>query len=419
MIKLCLSLFLLSIITLSQAINLDFKKIPVSQLLQIIAKISAQNIVVSDKVQGDMSLHLQDVTWQQALDIIVQSQNLQMKKLTSSLLIAPANYWPAQQQQVSRVIALHYAKAKNIAAVLTNKHSRDQHNITISTDDRTNSLVLSGDPQSLRQAEQLIKALDKPVKQVMIIAHIVSIDREQEYELGIRFGVTAGRVTGSLAGSNQLAQRIKLAQVPVKDRLWLDMPAVSTQATRLGLALFKLRPGVHLDMELSALESQGYAQVISSPKLITANHQTATIEAGQEIPYQEKTSSGATSVAFKKAVLSLKVTPEITPNGKILLHLIVNQDKRSAKEVQGVPAIDTRQVNTLVLVKNGQTMVLGGIYEHMHNKQTVRVPFLSRIPLIGSLFQYKKWLDSQQELLIFVTPKEVNEAVWQKKQVSS
>lgn len=404
-ISLIVFLFLTFNITCAQVLDLNFRKIPVDQLLQLVAKAAHKNIVVSDKVAGEMNIHLQQVTWKTALDVIAVSQKLVVRDVGDNILVAPQGYWQKTKsvKQSAKVIALHFANAKQMVALLKAEQGQYAGSVSAFADERTNTIVLTGRRQAIQSLLALIKQLDKPVKQVMIVARIVSVDKEQEKELGIRFTST----------------RHQEVAHTIQSGFNLDMPVVDNHAARLGLALFKLKSGVRLDMELSALESQGYAKVISSPKLIAANHQAATIEAGQEIPYQEKTLGGSTSVAFKKAVLSLKVTPEIIPNGKILLHLQVNQDKRSAKEVQGVPAIDTRQINTLVLVKNGQTMVLGGIYEHTRSQQVLRVPFLSQVPLLGALFRYKKWVNSQQELLIFVTPKEVEESLWQKKRASS
>ncbi|PIQ43072.1 MAG: hypothetical protein COV52_00720 [Gammaproteobacteria bacterium CG11_big_fil_rev_8_21_14_0_20_46_22] len=396
----------------ASAVSLDFQAIPVAKLLETVAKASGENVILDDEVKGKLSLHLNNTSWPRALQAILVAANLQAKRVGDSWVISPRispQLEPGSAALSTHYIALRYANAKNMAKALAGQHILGEG--TVAADERGNALLLRTSEADFSRLKPVIQAMDRPVQQVMIRARIVSIDQEKESEIGLRFGLSGKRLSGTLAGSNELAKHTALADVPLKDRLWMDLPAANPDAAHVGLAMVKLAPGVHLDAELSALASDGFAEVISSPKVVTADRQEAVIESGQDIPYQEKAGEGATSVAFKKAVLRLKVTPDIIPGGKILLHLHVNQDKPSAKEVQGVPAIDTRSVQTQVLVRDGQTVVLGGIYEHVHSEQIERVPFLSDMPLVGKLFQYRKRQDTHQELLVFVTPQEVKQAL--------
>ena len=263
----------------------------------------------------------------------------------------------------------------------------------------------------IEEVRNLLKQLDIPVKQVLIEARIVDVTKDFSEDLGIRWGVSKPtHLSGTLNGANQLQLPPGLAnpaKVPVAQRLNLDLaalPAVGTPAS-VGIALARLGDNILLDLELSALESEGRAELISSPRLITTNQQAAAIESGQEIPYQEATSSGATAVAFKKTVLSLKVTPQITPDNKILMDLQINQDTPSAERFNGVPAIITKEIQTNVLVNNGQTIFLGGIYKQDKNKVIRRIPFFDSLPVIGPLFGNKKITLNDEELLIFITPR--------------
>ena len=378
---------------------LNFKKVSTRSALQKIANFSCIGMVISPEVTGDMSLHLEKLTWKQALKVILTTQNLSMRKIDEVMYIAPSETMASQERSEKKVealttlktqlIRLNYAKAKNVADLLKTKdHALLSERGSVSVDARTNSLIIKDSSNHFLVLMRLITQLDVPVRQVMITAKIVNIDSDYEKELGVQFGTTA---------TDGKSKKSPSADVPLLVQ--------SQNMGHFSLALFKLGPGVLLDLELSALESEGHAEIISSPQLMTANQQSATIESGQEIPYQEKTSGGSTSVTFKKAVLSLKVTPQIIPDGRVILRLKVNQDKRSSKEVKGVPAIDTRYIETQVLVKNGQTIVLGGIFEETHADTLQRIPFFGKIPLVGALFRNRKKIDSRRELLIFITPK--------------
>lgn len=409
----------------NQKISLNFQDVKVRAALQLFSEFSGLNIIVSDKIQNNMTLHLENVSWQQALDIILQTQNLGKRQYENVLLVAPEEEIAAhekqqlqQQQQIadleplhSELISINYGKAADIANLLkTQNNSLLSKRGNVNVDARTNTVWVQDVSTRLNDVHKLVKKLDVPVKQVLIEARIVNVDTSFEQELGVRFGIThPSNTSGTLEGANQVVGEKALSSIPVAQRLNVDLPAAGIGAAEgaasLGVALARLGSNTLLDLELSAMESEGSGQIISRPKLITANQQTATIEAGEEIPYQHETSSGATSVTFKKAVLSLNVTPQITPDGKVLMMLKVNQDKTGARLVRGVPSIDTREIQTQVLVNNGETIVLGGIYEERQNKQVERVPFLGSLPIVGALFRHDKTDNDRKELLIFVTPR--------------
>lgn len=404
-------------------ISLNFQNIPVRSVLQLIADFTKQNLVVSDGVSGNITLRLSKIPWDQALSIIMKTRGLVKRQMGEVMLIAPASEVTAREKQelaqiqqskelaplLSELMQINYAKASDIAALVNNKEntmlsSRGR----ISVDARTNSVWIRDTSQKIEEIKDLIVKLDIPVRQVLIEARIVIVNKDVERNLGIRWGVTnPDAISGTLDGANVMRGGTDATAVPLTQRLNLDLaaaPSVGTPAT-FGLALARIGEGVLLDLELSALESEGRGEVISSPRLITANQQAATIESGEEIPYQESASSGATTIAFKKAVLSLKVTPQITPDNKIILDLAVNQDQPGSQLFNGVPAILTKQIETNVLVNNGQTIVLGGIYKQETNESINRIPFLGNLPLVGYLFKNKQNVINREELLIFITPK--------------
>ncbi|MDQ8039334.1 MAG: type IV pilus secretin PilQ [Rickettsiella sp.] len=406
-----------------QKISLNFQDIKVRSALQLLAKFSGFNLVVDDKVQGNISIHLNDMPWPQALDIILENQNLYKRPIKNGWIIATQSEFlerdkkkqeiQKQQQALenlsSKIIEIHYGKATELAALL-----KDRKNYflssrgSISTDKRTNSLLVQDLKEKLDQIEKTIRELDRPTKQVCIEARIVSIDKNKERELGARFGLKQSLIRNSHAKSSYGLEKNTSGLL---SQLSMDLPLSLGSAVEggiavgsLGLHLMRLGENIFLDLELSALENEGGAQIISAPHLITEDQQTASIETGASIPYQGKTSSGATNVQFKKAVLSLKVTPHVMPGHRLILDLEVNQDQPSDIRVLDVPAINARHIKTKVIVKDGGTIVLGGIYEHSYSKTEQRIPFLGFIPLLGNLFSYKEIKDKRTELLIFVTP---------------
>ena len=408
-------------------ISLNFQSIKVRAVLQLLADLKQINLVVSGAVKGSMSLTLNDIPWDQALDIILKTQGLAMRLEGNVMLIDKASVFSAREaealkiQQASTQLApvhssllqINYAKATDIAAMLKDKsNSLLTQRGTLSVDMRTNTIWLQDTKSQIEEIKTLVQRLDVPIKQVLIEARIVDMNKRCEEDLGVRWGISKPRsLSGTLSGANQLAQGVAPAEVkPLAERLNVDLVALPTLGTpaSVGVALAKLGDGVLLDLELSAMESEGRAQIIASPRLITTNQQAAVIESGQDIPYQLATSSGATAVAFKKAVLSLKVTPQITPDGKLLMDLLITQDADSGQRVNGVPIILTKSIQTNVLVNNAQTLVLGGIYKADKNNVTVRVPFLGRLPWVGHLFSRTKAIRDNEELVIFITPRIVN-----------
>ncbi len=415
-------------------ISLDFQDIKVRAVLQLLAEFTQTNIVVSDAVTGSVTLHLSEVPWDQALDIILKTQGLDKRTVGNVTLIAPIQEIAAREKQEleteqqveelapmhSELIQVNYAKAAEVAALLKSKDSSLlSERGTVSVDLRTNTLWVRDTAAKLREIRQLIHKLDVPVKQVLIESRIVIIDKSAEKDLGIRWGLTDtganGTISGTLQGANTIAANAgdPFSVLSVDNRLNVNLPAtpvIDADPATLGLAVGQIGD-VLIDLELSALESEGGSETLSSPRLVTADGQPAYIEQGEEIPYQEATSSGATSVSFKKVVLSLKVTPQITPDNKIIMQIKVNNDKPSSKEVLGVPAIITREMETQVLVNNGETIVLGGIYEKGSSDQVIRVPFLGSLPWIGALFRSTQKTSFQKELLIFITPKIVQQGM--------
>lgn len=424
-----------------KTISLNFQKIDIRSVLQLLAEFTGINMVVSDNVKGDITLRLNDIPWDQALDIILTTQGLDKRKTGNVMLIdtraSMDKMEEAQlksQQTIQRLepmrsdlLQINYAKAVDIAlmikdkqnSLLSSKDGKGNGNEgKISVDARTNTIWIQDTGTKIEEVRNLIKQLDIPVKQVQIEARIVEVSKDFAQDIGIRWGVSRpNHLSGTLEGANGfqvLPGNLNPAAVPIPQRLNLDLiakPASLLPPASVGVALAKLGDGILLDLELSALEHEGRAELISSPKVITTNQQAAVIQSGEEIPYQEATSSGATAVAFKKAVLSLKVIPQITPDGKILMDLKINQDRRSPQTFNGVPAILTKEIQTTVLVNNGQTIVLGGIYKQNKNNDVNRIPFFGELPGIGILFKQKQITLANDELLIFITPKIITNAL--------
>lgn len=407
-------------------LSLNFQNISIRAVLQLLADFTGMNIVVSDNVQGNITLRLNNIPWDQALDIILTTQKLAKHQTGNVMLIDyKASFDKMEAEELksqraiqklepvrSELIQINYAKATDLAILIKDKqNSLLSEKGRVSVDTRTNTIWIQDSGTRINEVRELIKQLDVPVKQVLIEARIVEVTKDFAQDLGIRWGVSRPtHLSGTLAGANQLAQGVAPANVvPFTDRLNLDLvaaPVTGVPPASVGIALAQLGDNILLDLELSALESEGLAELISSPKLITANQQAAVIESGQEIPYQEATSSGATAVAFKKAVLSLNVTPQITPDSKILMELKINQDNALPNlTFNGVPVIATKEIKTNVLVSNGQTIVLGGIYQQDKSKTITRVPFFGQLPVVGNLFKNTQIALRNDELLIFITPK--------------
>ncbi len=420
-------------------ISINFQDIPVRNVLQLIADYNQFNLVVSDSVEGNLTLRLDGVPWQQVLDIILQVKGLDKRVDGNVILVAPTDELDLREKQQlekqqleqtmgelsSEIIKVNFAKASDIAEMINGEGNismlSERGSMTI--DERTNSLLIRELPENIEVIREIIESLDIPVKQVQIEARIVTINEGNMDELGIRWGFTSINGNNTVGGSieNNLAT-IGLYSggegedggdgdgVGIDDFLNVNLAATSPNATSIAFQVAKLGSDTLLDLELSALQQESKAEIISSPRLITTNKKPAYIEQGTEIPYLESSSSGATTVTFKKAVLSLKVTPQITPDNRLVLDLSVTQDRPGQVVKTGTGeavAIDTQRIGTQVLVNNGETVVLGGIFQHSITNSVDKVPLLGDLPLLGALFRRSYENVGKSELLIFVTPKVV------------
>lgn len=385
-------------------VTLDFQEIDIKDLFKTFSEFTGFNIIVSDKVMGSVSVHLHQVPWQEALDIVLKMKGLSQRKIGNIILIGLADEMMAQDQMALQSaqqtndssplimipVQIHYAKAADIAALLkSDKNTLLSNRGMISVDDRTNTVLIQDTEKTLMTVQEIIGHLDVPVRQVLIESRIVFANEDFERELGINIHATAKKM-----GDHDL----KITPLPSG-----VTPTESTRLARLGMSVAPLPQGIMLDLELLALEHEGLGKIIASPRLITSNQQQAYIESGEEIPYQESTSGGAAAIAFKKAVLRLEVTPQITPDDHIILDLKVNQDSRG-QVTSGVPSIHTRELHTKAFVANGETVVLGGIFQENKIQNMTGVPFLCRLPLLGWLFKSKADHVQRNELFIFVTP---------------
>ncbi|MGB5805302.1 MAG: type IV pilus secretin PilQ family protein [Vibrio anguillarum] len=411
-------------------ISINFQDIPVRNVLQLIADYNAFNLVVSDSVTGNLTLRLDGVPWQQVLDIILQVKGLDKRVDGNVILVAPKEELDLREKQQlekarlaeelgdlrSEIIKINFAKASDIAQMIGGEGavSMLSERGSISIDERTNSLLIRELAENIVVIRQIVESLDIPVKQVQIEARIVTVNEGNLDELGVRWGFTSTNGNNTTGGSieSNLFQVGKLGEstLPVDDFLNVNLAATSANASSIAFQVAKLGSDMLLDLELSALQRESKAEIISSPRLITTNKKPAYIEQGTEIPYLESSSSGATTVAFKKAVLSLKVTPQITPDNRLVLDLSVTQDRPGDIVKTGTGeavAINTQRIGTQVLVNNGETVVLGGIFQHSVNNTVDKVPLLGDLPLLGALFRRSYEQVGKSELLIFVTPKVV------------
>lgn len=415
-----------------ERLSLNFQDIEIRSVLQLIADFTGLNIVVSDTVRGSLTLRLKNVPWDQALDIILKTKGLGMRQTGNVMLVAPSEEIAAReklelesQKQIeeleplySEYIQINYAKASELATLLKSSDTTllsDRGMVAI--DQRTNTLLIQDTATKLVEIRQLIARLDIPVRQVLIESRIVIANNDFSKALGVKFGLNkatefndgnivsvGGTRTGNpLTGGGGVIN----PGIPGADGLLVDL-GVAGASSGIGLALGKVGSYM-LNLELSAMEAEGQGEVISSPRVLTSNQKTAYIESGTEIPYQESTSSGATSTSFKKAVLSLQVTPQITPDDRLIMDLLINKDSVSDITVNGEPAIATNEVSTQVLVDDGETLVLGGIYEQEKLQKVDRTPFFGELPLVDWMFKKTVNTDNKAELLIFVTPKIVKE----------
>jgi len=441
-----------------ERLSLNFQDIPVRAVLQLIADFTSLNVVVSDSVDGNLTLRLKNVPWDQALDIILKAKGLSKRESGTVMMIAPSEEIAAQekidleaQQSITELapirsafFTINFAKVTNLAALFTGEGSAGDDEEggggtssggilssrgSVIIDERTNTLIIKDTEEVISEIRRILTKLDIPIRQVMISSRIVIATDEFTKELGARFGVTSantnssgfGVTTGTFSGADTITNSgitnitaggspepfIFPSGVAATDRLNVDLGTVNAAGS---LAFSVLSGSSLIDLEISALQAENKGEVISSPRVVTADRHQAHIEQGVEIPYLSATSSGATQVQFKKAVLSIEVTPQITPDDRVIMDLSVNNDT-VGDVFAGIPSIDTREVTTQVLVNNGDTVVLGGIYEQIKRNEIDKVPFLGDLPLIGYFFRHTLESDERRELLIFVTPKILKDAL--------
>ena len=414
-----------------EKLSLNFQNVEVRSVLQVIADFTGLNIITSDTVGGNLTLRLKDVPWDQALDIILQSKGLSMRKNGNVILIAPSDELATKEKleleakrQISELepiypesFRLKYQKAETTQKLLTDEAQRVlSKRGTAAIDPRTNTVFVQDTASKLDEVRRLINQIDVPVRQVMIEARIVIADDKFSKDLGARFGLQSGKTKGGTdyvtsGNVDQNANMLENRELTAGSGggLNVNLP-VTGAAGSLALSILNLGAGNLIQLELSAMESDKRGKVISSPRVITADQQLAFIEQGTEIPYLQASSSGATNVTFKPAVLSLSVTPQITPDNKIIMTLEVKKDS-IGQVFFGVPSIDTKKVKTQILVDNGETAVLGGIFEQTARNEVDKVPLFGDIPVVGNLFKQNRRQDDKTELLIFITPRIIDEAI--------
>lgn len=365
----------------------NFKAVYLPDAIRYLARFLHANVIISPAVNGTATLDIQNTVSWDVFNLLLSSHGLAKWQYGNVFYIAPRDELIKRKQEelkwqeatadaeplVTEVRQIRYAKAEEISHFLSGSTTLLSRRGQVHVDARTNVLCIQDVRERIENLRKIIKKLDVPIRQILIETRLTNVDSDFERELGIHFGIKTG--------SNQ------------------------NNPGHYSIAVAKLADGSELDVKLDALENAGHADLISNPRLFTANQQTAFIEAGEEVPYQEVSESGGTAVTFKKAVLGLKVTPQVLPENKVLLQLQINQDRPGARMIQGVPTISTRQIVTNVLVKNGETIVLGGIYETNKENGEQRLPFLSSLPIIGMLFKTQHVRENKRELLIFVTPR--------------
>ncbi|MCO7189859.1 MULTISPECIES: type IV pilus secretin PilQ family protein [unclassified Pseudoalteromonas] len=412
-----------------QPITLNFQDIPIRSVLQIIADTNNFNLVTSDSVTGNITLRLDGVPWDQALDVVLRVKGLDKRMEGAILMVAPSEELAAREakelqakRQVeeleplySEYIQLNYAKAEEFADLLkTDENSIISLRGSVSVDKRTNTLLIKDTSRSIENVRRMVETLDVPVKQVRIESRMVTVSDNVQEDLGIRWGFSDQQGTDAISGTLEATNKLSGGTIPdLTERLNVNLP-VQNPAGSLGMHIAKLSDGTLIDLELSALEQENKGEIIATPSITTANQKTARIEQGTEIPYVESASSGASTVQFKKAVLSLEVTPQITPDNKIILDLVITQDTRgdTVQTANGpAVAINTQRIQTQVLVENGQTVVLGGIYQQEMTNAVSKVPVLGDVPYLGVLFRNTREINEKRELLIFVTPKIMHDSL--------
>lgn len=418
-----------------QKLSLNFQSIEVRSLLQVIADFTNFNVITSDSVNGTVTLRLQDVPWDQALDIILQAKGLGMRKTGNVLWIAPkdeinnkekldlesAAALQGLEPVRTQAFQLNYTKATDVAAQLTAASGSAAGNArllsprgSVISEARTNQMFVTDIPSKLEQVQQLISKLDIPARQVLIEARIVEASDTFGKSLGIKLGGGAATgVNGNTGVGVSLGSSYVDGVSGTTSGSFVNLPAQGQggySPANIALSIFGQAAGRFLNLELSALEADGKGKVVSSPRVVTADQIKALIEQGTELPYQVATSSGATSIAFRKANLKLEVTPQITPEGNIILALDINKDTVGQSTAAGF-AINTKHIQTQVLVENGGTVVIGGIFELNEIDSETKVPLLGDLPGVGNLFKTRSRTANKQEMLVFITPKVLNDKV--------
>ncbi|NLY13753.1 MAG: type IV pilus secretin PilQ [Gammaproteobacteria bacterium] len=394
-----------------EKLSLNFQDIDVRSVLQLIADFTDLNLVASDTVQGNITLRLQNVPWDQALDLVLKTKGLDKRKIGNVLLVAPADEIAARERQEMEaqkqiaelaplrreLIQVNYAKASQIAALfqsVTSGQGDERGSVTV--DDRTNSIIAYQTQEKLDELRRVVAQLDIPVRQVMIEARIVEANVDYSKSLGVKWGGSLTTGSGNWTASG-------------KDGAGSPFVDLGTIGSTSGLGIGFVSNHAILDLQLSAMEKTGNGEVVSQPKVVTSDKETAKILKGAEIPYQEASSSGATSTSFKEAALSLEVTPQITPDNRIIMDVKVTKDEPDfANALKGVPPIKKNEVNANVLVSDGETIVIGGVFSNTQRKSVDKVPFLGDLPFVGRVFRRDYVQDEKSELLVFITPRIMN-----------
>lgn len=421
-----------------EKLSLNFQDIEVRSVLQLIADFTGLNLVASDTVSGRITLRLQNVPWDQALDLILRTKGLDKRQVGNVLLVAPADEIAARerlelesQRQIqelaplrSEYMRINYARARDMESIIRSEGSLMSSRGTITVDERTNTLIVQDTEAKLDEIREVILTLDVAVQQVLIEARVVIATSDVSDELGVRWGGLAfdGRSLQSegrgFAATGRAQNMLNFGvgvlnaddiEIETPQDMVVDLGVTDPQATRFTLGFVDLQSGI-LELELSALAAEGRGELVATPKVLTADQQPAVIASGSQVGYQEATSSGATAVAFVDAELRLEVTPRITPDGRIIMDLKINNDS-IGQIISGIPTIDTNRVETTVLVNDGETVVLGGIFQQQKIEGTVKTPFLGDLPWIGRLFRREFSSDDKQELLIFITPRLIKDSV--------
>ncbi|MCP4127669.1 MAG: type IV pilus secretin PilQ family protein, partial [Gammaproteobacteria bacterium] len=435
-----------------ERLSLNFQQIEVRAVLQLLADFTNLNLVTSDSVTGSITLRLQNVPWDQALEIILKAKGLSMRKNDNVVMVAPTEEIAAREkleleslQQIeelaplrSEYVQINYAKAADIAALLKSEGNQlltpSRGNVTV--DERTNTLLVRDTQSKLEDINRLVKRLDIPVRQVLIESRVVIANDDFAKDIGVRFGfnqsysekvggneiLLAGGKTGHITGTGGLDTGTFMGvgagistgdDADATENLLVNMPSIlgGDRGGAVNLLVGKIGSFL-LQLELSAMQQEGRGEIVSSPRVITSDRNTAIIKAGKEIPYREASSSGAATVSFKEAVLKLEVTPQITPDDHVIMDLLINKDEPDfTRAVGGVPPLDTKEIETSVLVDNGETVVLGGVFERTRVSSTERIPFFGDLPYVGFMFKQNADKDNNTELLIFVTPKILKETI--------